>query len=105
MSNNRVIGRSNALPWHLSDDVAFFKRTTLGSPVVMGRRTYESVGRPLPGRRNIVLSATGYLNNEVTVVPDIDSALTVAAEQCEIDSVEECFVVGGARVYATWLAP
>ncbi len=103
MSNNRVIGRSNALPWHLSDDVAFFKRTTLGSPVVMGRRTYESVGRPLPGRRNIVLSATGYLNNEVTVVPDIDSALTVAAEQCEIDSVEECFVVGGARVYAETL--
>ena len=103
MSNNRVIGRSNALPWHLSDDVAFFKRTTWGSPIVMGRRTYESVGRPLPGRRNIVLSATGYLNNEVTVVPDIDSALTVAAEQCEIDSVEECFVVGGAQVYAETL--
>jgi len=103
MSNNCVIGRSNALPWQLSDDVAFFKRTTFGRPVVMGRRTYESVGRPLPGRRNIVLSAKGYLNPDVTVVSDIESALTIASTQCEMDAVEECFVVGGARVYAETL--
>ena len=103
MSNNRVIGRSNALPWHLSDDVAFFKRTTMGSPVVMGRRTYESVGRPLPGRTNIVLSSTGYVNKDVTVAKDIDAALTIAAAQCEIDAEGECFVVGGARVYAETL--
>ena len=56
MTDDRVIGRGGTLPWHLPDDLAFFKRTTKGHPVVMGRKTYESIGRPLPGRRNIVMT-------------------------------------------------
>ena len=56
MSRNRVIGRNNALPWHLSEDLRYFKRVTFGKPVIMGRKTWESIGRPLPGRANIVIT-------------------------------------------------
>ena len=56
MARNRVIGKNNTLPWHLPEDLQHFKRTTLGAPIIMGRRTWDSIGRPLPGRRNIVVS-------------------------------------------------
>jgi dihydrofolate reductase len=59
-SDNDVIGRDNALPWHLPADLAYFKRVTMGKPMLMGRKTFESIGRPLPGRRNLVLSRRGW---------------------------------------------
>jgi dihydrofolate reductase len=97
-ARNRVIGRDNALPWKLPGDLAHFKRTTLGHPIVMGRKTWESLGRPLPGRRNIVISRdAGYAAAGATVVRDIDAALSA----CE--DTDEVFVIGGAQIYAAVL--
>ena len=98
MTPERVIGRQGKLPWHLPEDLAFFKRTTSGRPIVMGRKTYESIGHPLPKRRNIVLtrdpewSAAGV---EVIHRPDELACLT------EIDG--QVFVIGGSEIYAAFL--
>ena len=100
MSRNRVIGRNNRLPWKLPRDSAFFRTITMGKPVIMGRRTFESVGRPLPGRTNIVLTRSGFAHDSARIVPDLDAALETAESQCLIDGIEECFVVGGANIYA-----
>ena len=98
MTRNRVIGNAGGLPWRLPDEMAHFKRTTLGHAVIMGRRTYESVGHPLPERHNIVLSRRGFTTADprVTVAADFDAALAAAGEG-------ECFVIGGAQPYATAL--
>ena len=95
MTRNRVIGNAGGLPWDLPDEMAHFKRTTLGHAVVMGRRTYESVGHPLPERHNIVLSRRGLATADprVTVVSDLDAALDAVGDG-------ECFVIGGASPYA-----
>ncbi|ARP85202.1 dihydrofolate reductase [Bordetella genomosp. 9] len=94
-ARNRVIGRDNGLPWKLPGDLAHFKRTTLGRPIVMGRKTWESLGRPLPGRTNIVVTRNaGYAAAGATVVPDIDAALRACA------GTDEIFVIGGAQIYA-----
>ena len=102
MARNRVIGRDNALPWHLPGDLRHFKTLTLGKPLIMGRRTYESIGRPLPGRTNIVISSRADFRvpEGVLLVHDIDAALLHAAYVAERDRVDECMVIGGARVYA-----
>lgn len=98
-SSNRVIGRDNALPWKLPGDLAHFKRSTLGRPIVMGRKTWESLGRPLPGRRNIVISRNpSYQAAGAQVVPDLPAALAACAGEAEI------FVIGGAQIYAQALA-
>lgn len=98
-ARNGVIGRDNALPWRLPADLAFFKRTTMGAPIVMGRKTWESIGRPLPGRRNIVVSRTlSDAPPDVIVAPDLASAFAAAAP------ADEVFVIGGARLYAEALA-
>lgn len=95
MTPGRVIGRDNGLPWHLPDDLRRFKAITLGKPVVMGRRTFESIGRPLPGRRNIVLSRrTDFAPAGVEVVRDLDAAVAAAGDAAEI------MVIGGAEIYA-----
>lgn len=100
-AQNGVVGRNNALPWHLPEDLKYFKRMTLGKPIVMGRKTYESIGRPLPGRRNIVISRNAeYRAPGVDVVPDLEAALALAADQALIDGVEELMVIGGAEIYA-----
>lgn len=96
MSRNRVIGRNGRLPWHLPDEMAHFRRTTRGKPVIMGRKTFESAGRPLPGRLNIVLSRRGFAAAGVRVAPDLQAALAIAAE----NPAAECFVTGGAEPYA-----
>lgn len=96
MSRNRVIGRNGRLPWHLPDEMAHFLRTTQGKPVIMGRRTFESAGRPLPGRLNIVLSRGGFHAAGVRVAQDLPAALAIAAEH----PADECFVTGGAEPYA-----
>jgi dihydrofolate reductase len=98
-SGNRVIGRDNALPWKLPGDLAHFKRTTLGRPILMGRKTWESLGRPLPGRRNIVISRNAdYRAEGALVVPDLAAAVAACAGE------EEVFVIGGAQIYAVALA-
>ncbi|MFZ3420026.1 type 3 dihydrofolate reductase [Vibrio harveyi] len=98
MADNRIIGKDNQMPWHLPADFAWFKRCTMGKPVVMGRKTYESIGRPLPGRLNIVISRDESLCIEgVTTVTSIEQALDVAAE------VEEVMIIGGGAIYAACL--
>jgi dihydrofolate reductase len=100
MANNRVIGRNNALPWHLSEDLKYFKRVTLGKPVIMGRKTFESIGRPLPGRANIVVSRSGFVADNVQVVGSLEAALELAGAIAEVDGASEIMVIGGAQLYA-----
>ncbi|KAB0321955.1 type 3 dihydrofolate reductase [Vibrio diabolicus] len=98
MADNRIIGKDNQMPWHLPADFAWFKRCTMGKPVVMGRKTYESIGRPLPGRFNIVISRDETLKIEgVTTVTSIEQALDVAGD------VEEVMIIGGGAIYAACL--
>jgi dihydrofolate reductase len=98
LARNRVIGRDNRLPWHLPADLRFFKRTTMGKPLLMGRRTWESIGRPLPGRRMIVLSRDpAYQTPGCAVARSLDEALEVAG------AVPEIMVIGGASLYAQTL--
>lgn len=98
MADNRIIGKDNQMPWHLPADFAWFKRCTMGKPVVMGRKTYESIGRPLPGRLNIVISRDETLKIEgATTVTSIEQALDVA------DDVEEVMIIGGGAIYASCL--
>lgn len=94
MSTNGVIGRDNQLPWHLPADLQHFKKTTMGKPILMGRKTYESIGRPLPGRTNIVITRDAdYAAEGCVVVYSIEAALQAAGEQDEI------MIIGGAEFY------
>ncbi|WP_294947371.1 dihydrofolate reductase [Sulfurivirga sp.] len=100
MDRNRAIGRGNALPWHLPDDLKHFKRLTLGKPVIMGRRTFESLGcRPLPQRPNFVVSRSGLDAEGVTVLPDLDEAVAAA----RATGAEEIMIIGGAQIYRQML--
>jgi len=101
LAENGVVGRDNQLPWHLPGDLPYFKRVTLGKPVVMGRKTWDSIGRPLPGRANIVVSRQVGLQLEgATVVADIESALALASGIAAAAGVQELMVIGGAEIYA-----
>ena len=94
MAENGVIGRDNALPWRLPADLRHFKALTLGKPVLMGRRTYESLGRPLPGRHNLVMTRDPAWGAEgATVIGSVEAALAAAGD------AEELMVIGGADVY------
>ena len=94
MSENRVIGRDGALPWHLPADLTRFKQLTMGHAIVMGRKTYESIARPLPGRRSIVLSRNvDYRPVGVDVVANLQEALK------QTDDQQEVFVIGGSSLY------
>lgn len=96
-ARNGVIGRDNQMPWRLPEDFAFFKRTTMGAPVVMGRKTYESIGRPLPGRRNIVVTRDAARRFEgCETATGLDEALALAAN----GGAPEVFLMGGAQLYA-----
>ncbi len=100
IGKNRAIGKANQLLWHLPNDFKHFKETTMGKPVIMGQRTFESIGRPLPGRQNIVLSQDASFHPEgCSVVKDIDSALSLARDSGQ----EEIFIIGGGMVYASFL--
>jgi dihydrofolate reductase len=95
MARNRVIGRDNRLPWRLPADLAYFKRVTMGHPVIMGRRTWESIGRPLPGRQNIVVTRNpDYSAHGATVVGSLDEAWRAAG------AVDEACVIGGTSLFA-----
>jgi dihydrofolate reductase len=99
MDENRVIGAAGGLPWRLPEDLRWFRRVTMGKPVVMGRRTHESIGRALPGRHNIVITRRADQPIEgCTVVDDLDGAIAAAG------NVEEVMIIGGAQVYALALA-
>lgn len=99
MATNRTIGLNNKMPWHLSADLKKFKKITMGHPIIMGRKTFESIGRPLPGRDNIIISRNpDYLQPGCSVFNDLDSALQSCAEQ------DEVFVIGGATLYEVTLA-
>ena len=98
VADNGVIGRDNALPWHLPDDLKRFKRLTMGKPIVMGRKTFESIGKPLPGRQNIVVTRdANYRREGVTVVHGIDEAVRAAGDAPEI------MVIGGAELFRLFL--
>ena len=100
MSLNRVIGRHNQLPWHLPADLQFFKRTTLGKPIIMGRKTYESIGRPLPGRTNIVITRQQHLNYQgVHLATSLPMAIEKAQRAASAEDKNEFFVIGGADIY------
>lgn len=95
MDRERLIGDGDRLPWRLPADLRRFKAITMGKPIVMGRRTHESIGRPLPGRRNIVLSRReGYRAPGCEVFPDLDAALAGC------DRGDEVMIIGGAEIYA-----
>jgi len=105
MASNRVIGRNNSLPWHLPEDLRYFKRVTMGKPIIMGRKTWESIGRPLPGRSNIVVTRqSGYEAAGASVVSSLPQALKLAESIALIDGSEEAFVIGGAVLYREALA-
>ncbi len=98
MDQNRLIGRDNQLPWHLPADLKYFKATTLGKPIVMGRKTYESIGRPLPRRRNIVISGNAEFSAPgCELVGGIDEALALCRGESEV------MLIGGASLYAQTL--
>lgn len=100
MAQNGVIGRDNQLPWHLPNDLKFFKASTMGKPIIMGRKTYESIGRPLPGRANIVVTRdVGYRSEGISVVSSIEEALKFATGIAERDGVAEVMVIGGSQLY------
>ena len=99
MASNRVIGLNNQMPWHLSADLKKFKKITMGSPILMGRKTYESIGRPLPGRTNIIVSRNlEYRQNGCMIFNDLKTALIKACE-----NADEIFVIGGSDLYETIL--
>jgi dihydrofolate reductase len=93
-ARNRTIGRDNTLPWKLPGDLAHFKRTTLGCPIVMGRKTWDSLGRPLPGRRNIVITRD---TTKVFVGAETVTSLLQALEA--VKEAEQVFIIGGAQIY------
>ncbi len=98
---NNVIGRDNKLPWHLPNDLKYFKNITWGMPVVMGRKTFESIGKPLPGRTNIVVTRNmNWKGDGAIVVHQVNEAIEVATSY----DVKEIYIIGGAALFATTLA-
>ena len=106
-AKNGVIGRNNQLPWHLPQDLKYFKAVTLGKPVIMGRKTYESIGKPLPGRTNIVITRNSDWRaaEGVIVTNSFEQALIGASKVLGADSLipEEAMVIGGAEIYRSAL--
>lgn len=100
MANNRTIGLNNRLPWHLPGDLKYFKSITMGKPIVMGRKTFDSIGKPLPGRLNIVVTRnTSWSFSGVEVASSLDQAKIIAVLMDE--STPEIMVIGGSEIYNT----
>lgn len=95
MDTNRLIGKDNSMPWHIPGEQAYFKEITMGKPIIMGRKTYESIGRALPGRRNIVITRNAsWKADGVDVVHSVDAAIELA----KTDNTTEVMVIGGAAI-------
>ena len=104
LGENRVIGVDNSMPWHLPGDFKYFKATTLGKPIIMGRKTWDSLGRPLPGRLNIVVSRQTDLKLEgAQVFASLDAAVERAEAWALEQGVDELMLIGGAQLYAQGL--
>jgi dihydrofolate reductase len=104
VANNSIIGRGNALPWRLKSDMRYFRALTMGKPVVMGRKTYLSIGRPLKGRTTIVVSRDpAFAAPGIVVAPSLDAALAAARGDALRRNAEAIFVAGGAEIYAQTL--
>ena len=100
VADNGAIGVRGGMPWHISEDLKYFKRVTMGCPVIMGRTTFESLGKPLPGRLNIVLSRScGDFPEGVVCVQSAEEAF----READRTGAEQCFIIGGAKVYAQLL--
>lgn len=100
MGLNHVIGRDNQLPWHLPEDLKYFRSMTWGKPIVMGRKTFDSLGRPLPGRTNIVITGQqGLQLPGASVQHSVNAALEQAERQALLDGVDEIMVIGGETLY------
>lgn len=105
MAENGVIGCNNKLPWHLPEDLRYFKRVTMGKPIVMGRKTFESIGRALPGRTNIVITHQDnlVLPEGVRRASSVQDAITIAESACRNNGVDELMVIGGEQVYRLFM--
>ena len=110
VADNMAIGRDNELLWHISADMKYFRRVTMGCPIIMGYKTWLSIGRPLPGRRNIVITKSHFDAPESVVqVPDVASAFA-AAEEVQVNAADvqnsegQCFIIGGAKTYERTIA-
>ena len=100
VSRNNVIGINNQLPWHLPEDLRYFKSVTMGKPIVMGRKTYDSIGRALPGRTNIVITRDeAWSAPGVEVAQTLERALKLAEQACEAAGASEVMVIGGEQIY------
>ena len=98
MGKNRVIGKNNSLPWHLPAEMKFFKETTKNKPVIMGRKTFESIGKPLPNRKNIIITRDqNFMADGCTVVNSVDEALKESEGN-------EVMIIGGAQIYKEFLS-
>ena len=101
VARNGVIGREGALPWRLSTDLQRFKRLTMGKPVIMGRKTFESIGKALPGRLNIVVTRSpGFAPDGAQVAPNLDAALKLASDDAKRTSASEVAVIGGGEIFS-----
>ena len=94
MDSNRVIGKNNSLPWYLPADLAYFRQTTMGKPVIMGRKTFDSIGKALPGRKNIVLTRDNNFE-----APDCEIATDIDQAMSKVDGSVEVMLIGGASLY------
>ena len=100
ISQNNVIGKDNKLPWHLPEDLKYFKNTTWGMPIIMGRKTFESIGKPLPGRTNIIITRNkSWKRDGVKIVHNLGQAKKMSEDL----DVKEVFVIGGAEIFTTSL--
>ena len=97
MAKGQIIGANNDMPWHLPADLKHFKQLTMGKPVVMGRKTYESIGKALPGRHNVVISASGFAATDATVVASQQAALSA------VSTAPEVMIIGGGKIYDMFL--
>jgi len=101
-SSNRVIGVDGQLPWHIPDDLKYFKAITIGKPIIMGRKTFDSIGKPLPGRLNIIITKNTDLTiAECVVVNNLEAAITEAKNYFKTQDTEqeEIFIIGGAQIF------
>ena len=94
--NNQLIGNGNQLPWNIPEDLAYFKKVTMGKTIVMGRKTFESIGRPLPKRRNIILSKHMQLQPKIEIISEYQQVLNIALS-------EPTYIIGGAEIYKLFL--
>ena len=99
-AENNCIGRNNTLPWHLPQDLQYFKRITMGKPIIMGRKTWDSIGRPLPGRTSIVITRqAGFEAEGAVVLASLEEAIEQGRKIAVRDGVDEVMVIGGAAIY------